>query len=235
VASMIALAAVFVGAMVLVVRPLLARVADRSAGPVTMLAVLAGLAGCSWATHAIGVHEVFGAFIVGAVFPRGHLSEQLAARLGVLTRALLPMFFVITGLGVDVGGIGSSGAWQLPLILVVACAGKLLGGALGARSRGLAMRESLALGVLMSTRGLTELVVLAIGLQAGVLDAPLFTMLVVMALVTTVATGPLLDLIRPDPFLGEGPQHTVPSPDLRRVTSLDVPRRSEPPRYTARR
>jgi Kef-type K+ transport system membrane component KefB len=94
--------------------------------------------------------------------------------------------------------------WQLGLILLVACTGKLVGATVGARSRGVPMRESVALGILMNTRGLTELVVLDIGRQLGVLDRPLFTLLVVMAVVTTVATAPLLQVLGPDPTLGEG-------------------------------
>jgi K+:H+ antiporter len=117
---------------------------------------------------------------------------------------LLPVFFVTTGLNVDIGGIGLQGAWQLGLILLVACSGKLIGATVGARARGLPFRESVALGVLMNTRGLTELVVLDIGRQLGVLDGPLFTLLVVMAVGTTVATAPLLRLVRPDPELGGG-------------------------------
>ena len=116
---------------------------------------------------------------------------------------LLPVFFVTTGLNVDIGGIGTRGLWQLGLILVVACSGKLIGAGLGARSQGLPARESLALGVLMNTRGLTELVVLNIGRDLGVLDGPLFTLLVMMAVVTTVATSPLMDVVKPDPWLGE--------------------------------
>jgi Kef-type K+ transport system membrane component KefB len=104
---------------------------------------------------------------------------------------------------VDVGGVGWEGVWQLALILAVACAGKLLGTVLGARWQGLRGRESLALGVLMNTRGLTELVVLNIGRELGVLDPPLFTLLVLMAVITTLATSPLLGVVGPDPWLGE--------------------------------
>lgn len=116
---------------------------------------------------------------------------------------LLPVFFVTTGLNVDIGGVGLEGLWHLSLILVVAVAGKLLGAGLGARAQGLAARESVAVGVLMNTRGLTELVVLNIGRGLGILDGPLFTLLVIMAVVTTVATSPLLDVVKPDPWLGE--------------------------------
>ena len=189
--------------MVLVVRPALARYGDRRLGSTELALVVAGLLACAFATSAIGVHEIFGSFLLGAVFPRGPLGDEVRDRLKSVATVLLPVFFVTTGLNVDIGGIGTTGLWQLGLILLVACAGKFLGAGLGARSQGLAMRESVALGVLMNTRGLTELVVLNIGRDLGVLDGDLFTLLVVMAVVTTVATSPLLDVVKPDPWLGE--------------------------------
>ena len=199
-----ALSLVFVLLMVVVVRPALARFRDHEVGPGELGLVLAGILACAFATAAIGVHEIFGAFLLGAVFPRGGLGDEVRERLEVVAVILLPVFFVTTGLNVDVGGVGLEGIWQLALILLVACAGKLLGAGLGARSQGLPARESLALGVLMNTRGLTELVVLNIGRELGVLDGPLFTLLVIMAVLTTIATAPLLSLVEPDPWLGEG-------------------------------
>lgn len=198
----LALCIVFSVLMIFVVRPGLTRFRDRPLGPGELAMVVAGLLACAFATSAIGVHEIFGAFLLGAVFPRGRLAEELRGSLESVAAILLPVFFVTTGLNVDIGSIGLEGLWQLGLILVVACAGKLIGTGLGARSQGLAVRESVALGVLMNTRGLTELVVLNIGRDLGVLGDPLFTLLVVMAVVTTVATSPLLDVVRPDPWLG---------------------------------
>ena len=189
--------------MIFVVRPALVRFRDRELGPGELALVVAAVLACAFATSAIGIHEIFGAFLLGAVFPRGPLADEVRGRLESVAAILLPVFFVTTGLNVDVGGIGLEGLWQLGLILVVACVGKLVGAGLGARSQGLAARESWALGVLMNTRGLTELVVLNIGRDLGVLDGPLFTLLVVMAVVTTVATSPLLDVVKPDPWLGE--------------------------------
>ncbi|HEX3622161.1 MAG TPA: cation:proton antiporter [Acidimicrobiales bacterium] len=198
-----ALAAVFCVVMVRVVRPLLARFGDRDPGEAGVVLAVAGVLACAFATATIGIHTIFGPFLLGAIFPRGLLATELRRRLTPVAAVLLPVFFVTTGLNVNLGGIGLLGAWQLPLILLVACSGKLAGATIGARSRGLPARESLALGVLMNTRGLTELVVLDIGRQLGVLDPQLFTLLVVMAVVTTVATAPLLRLVRPDPLLGE--------------------------------
>ena len=194
---------VFTAVMIFLVRPALARHRDRPLGSPELTVVVAGLLGSAFITSAIGIHEIFGAFLLGAIFPRGPLAEELRGRLEPVAAILLPVFFVTTGLNVDIGGIGLEGLWQLALILMVASVGKLLGAGLGARSQGLAVRESVALGVLMNTRGLTELVVLNIGRDLGVLDGPLFTLLVVMAVVTTVATSPLLDIVKPDPWLGE--------------------------------
>jgi Kef-type K+ transport system membrane component KefB len=198
------LSVAFTALMILVVRPALARYADRPLGSGELTLVVAGLLAAAFVTSAIAIHEIFGAFLLGAIFPRGQLAEALRDRLGSVAAILLPVFFVTTGLDVDIGGVGLEGLWQLGLILLVAIAGKLLGAGVGARLRGLAMRESVAMGVLMNTRGLTELVVLNIGRDLGVLNGPLFTLLVIMAVVTTVATSPLLDVIKPDPWLGEG-------------------------------
>ena len=189
--------------MVLGVRPALARFRDRPMGTGELVLVVAGVLAAAFATSAIGIHEIFGAFLLGAVFPRGPLAEAVGERLRSVAAILLPVFFVTTGLNVDIGGLGLEGLWQLALILLVACAGKLIGGGAGARMQGLPRRESLALGVLMNTRGLTELVVLNIGRDLGVLDGPLFTLLVIMAVLTTVATAPLLAVIKPDPWLGQ--------------------------------
>lgn len=196
------MAVLFAAVMVKLVRPRIASFADRPCDATALTLTVAGLFGSSFVTSAIGLHEIFGAFLFGCVFPRGRLADDARRVLGPLAALLLPVFFIVTGLGVDLGGIGLEGAWQLALILVAACAGKLVGAMLGARSQGVGWRESLALGVLMNTRGLTELVVLDIGRDIGVLDERLFTLLVVMAVVTTVATGPLLDALRPDPSLG---------------------------------
>jgi Kef-type K+ transport system membrane component KefB len=189
--------------MIVAVRPALARFRDRPMGTGELTLVVAGLLAAAFVTSTIGIHEIFGAFLLGAVFPRGPLADAVGDRLRSVAAILLPVFFVTTGLNVDVGSVGTEGLWHLVLILLVACAGKLIGAGAGARVQGLARRESLALGVLMNTRGLTELVVLNIGRDLGVLDGPLFTLLVIMAVLTTVATAPLLARLKPDPWLGE--------------------------------
>lgn len=191
--------------MIKVVKPRIGRFAEIPLTSLVLSVVVVGFLISAFVTSTIGVHEIFGAFLAGAIFPRGRLAALVAGKLGTVALILLPVFFVSTGLNVDVSAVGIAGIWQFALILLVACAGKLIGGIVGARSQGLAMRESVALGVLMNTRGLTELIVLNIGLALGVLDNVLFTLLVLMAVVTTVATGPLLNIVKPDPYLGREP------------------------------
>jgi Kef-type K+ transport system membrane component KefB len=206
----IGLTAAFALAMFLVVRPLLARLVawHRTAGRLTpdMLAVvLAGLLLSAWITDRIGVHAIFGAFLFGAVMPRreaGQLTRDILGRLEQVSLSLLlPVFFVVAGLQVDVGDIGVAGIWQLGLILVAAIGGKILGSAGAARLQRMPRRQQWALGFLMNTRGLTELVILQVGLQLGVLDPPMFTLMVLMALITTMMTGPALRRIYPDRIL----------------------------------
>jgi len=193
--------------MFLVVRPLLTGLVRRyeRAGRLTpdMLAVvLVGVLLSAYATEVLGVHAIFGAFLFGVVMPRrgaAALTRDILAQVEqVAVLLLLPVFFVVTGLLVDVTGLGLDGIWQLGLILLAAVAGKFLGAYSAARVQRVPRRQAGALGVLMNTRGLTELVILTVGLQLGVLDDQLFTMLVVMALVTTAMTGPLLNLVYPD-------------------------------------
>lgn len=199
-----------------VVRRQLRRFRKRELDTTTLSVVVAAILVASWFTSTTGTHEILGPFVLGAVFPRGPLANALQMHLGSLTHILLPVFFVTTGLNVDIGGVGWSGAWEFALILFVACAGKMIGGTLGAYSQGLRMRESLALGVIVNTRGLTELIVLNIGRDLGILDDTLFTLFVCMAVVTTVATGPLLGIIKPDPDLGPRPARSASRSSFRR-------------------
>jgi Kef-type K+ transport system membrane component KefB len=178
---------------------------DRAFGPMALPLAAAAVLGSALVTHVIGLHEIFGAFIAGVVVPRGRFADELRRRLEPAAALLLPVFFVVTGLRVELGAVGADGVWQFALILAAACVGKVVGAGLGGRATGLGARESLAVGVLMNARGLTELVVLNMGLEAGAIDRDLFSLLVLMAIVTTVATGPLLGAIRPDPDLSELP------------------------------
>jgi Kef-type K+ transport system membrane component KefB len=194
-----ALSAGYVALMFLVVRPLLAYVVSRwsRGGEWRSLLVLlcAGAFLSAWLTTWIGIHEIFGAFLFGFVMPRepaAALEEHLRKPLNHVGLVLLPVFFIVTGLGVDIGALSGTQFIELVAVIVVACAGKLLGAVVPARVLGLSWGESRTLGLLMNTRGLTELIILSAAVDLGVLDGQLFTMMVIMALVTTALAGPLL-------------------------------------------
>jgi Kef-type K+ transport system membrane component KefB len=140
---------------------------------------------------------VFGAFLFGIALPRDdRLLHALSERIEPLSIVvLMPIFFALAGLGTSAGAFGDAALGMLGLILLAASVGKIVGGAAGARICGYGWPESLATGSLMNSRGLMELIVIKVGLDAGLIGAELFTMLLVMALVTTAATGPLLSLI----------------------------------------
>jgi len=157
------------------------------------------------ATELLNAHAIFGAFVAGVIMPRtGNLRVAIQTRLAdILVVLLLPLFFAFTGLRTNVGLLTSSRDWWLAaLILGVAVLGKLLGTAVAARASGILWREANALGVLMNSRGLMELVLLTIGLQDGIITPTLFTMMVIMAVVTTMMTSPLLTVlsVRPGGF-----------------------------------
>lgn len=163
---------------------------------ITLLLLLAS----AWTTEWLGIHALFGAFAFGAVMPKDPgFTHEITGKLEDVTVVfLLPLFFAFTGLRTSIGLVsGGEMLFYTALILLVAIAGKFGGSTLAARATGLPWRESAALGVLMNTRGLMELVILTIGLDLGVISPTLFTMMVMMALVTTFMTTPLLELIYP--------------------------------------
>ncbi len=163
----------------------------------TALALMAALAS-GWVSERLGVHALFGAFLAGVVMPKhpGLVRELMDKLESVVVVLLLPLFFAYTGLRTSIQLLDSPEAWlYCGVIILVATAGKFGGTALAARLSGIPWREAAGLGVLMNTRGLIELVVLNIGLDIGVLSPALFAMLVVMALVTTFATSPVLGWI----------------------------------------
>ncbi|MEU3256063.1 cation:proton antiporter [Streptomyces sp. NPDC006997] len=197
------LAIPYLAAMLFAVRPLLRRYADRGAHPTltpTVFAcVLAGLLLSAAATEWVGLHYIFGAFLFGAVLPRtgtDHLRTHIHDRLGQMTSTLLlPVFFLVSGLQVDLSTLDSSALGALALILLVAVGGKFLGAFTAARLHKMPSRPAAALATLMNTRGLTELIVLNVGLQLGFLGRDLYSLMVVMAVLTTAMTGPLLNWI----------------------------------------
>ncbi|WP_329423967.1 cation:proton antiporter [Streptosporangium sp. NBC_01495] len=193
--------------MFLVVKPLLARLvpAYEKAGRLTpglLSLVLIGLIGSAWATEWMHVHFIFGAFVFGTVMPREgaeRLNHEILERLEQLAvLLLLPMFFVVAGLNVNLRELDLSSLGTLAAILAVAIGGKLLGSYAAARTQRLPARQSWTLAALLNTRGLTEIVILTVGLQKGVLDDELYSLMVVMALVTTAMTGPLVRRLYPD-------------------------------------
>ncbi|MDQ1444889.1 MAG: hypothetical protein QOI20_1353 [Acidimicrobiaceae bacterium] len=202
----IGLSIMFIALMLFLVRPLLARVARyyEQTGQMQggMLALLfIGVLLSALATDRIGIHAIFGAFLFGAIMPQhSEMVAELTEKLEDFTVVfLLPLFFAFNGLRTDIGLIGGSGKlWFFcGLILLVAIVGKWGGSAVAAKVMGLGWRESVALGLLMNTRGLTELIILNIGLDLGVIPPALFAMLVIMALVTTFMTTPLLGRFYP--------------------------------------
>ena len=191
--------------MLMVVRRFLGRLAargsDREGMTQNTVAVTFVLLFLScWATELIGIHALFGAFLMGAIIPReGGFARTLAEKLeDLVVIVLLPTFFALSGLRTQIGLLDSAEDWLLcGLIIVLACIGKFGGSALAARWSGLSWREASALGILMNTRGLMELIALNIGLELGVISPTLFTMMVLMALFTTFITTPLLQLVYP--------------------------------------
>ncbi len=193
----------YVVVMLFVVRPVLRRLlpAGEQPGPGRFAGVMILLLASVWTTEALAVHALFGAFLAGAVMPGGGLLEAgLRERLESVTVALLlPLFFAYNGLRTSVTLLNSVELWALcGLIVVVAIGSKLLVSAATIRASGMAWRESLAVGVLVNTRGLVELVILNVGLDLHILSPTLFSMMVIMALATTVMTSPLMDWIYPE-------------------------------------
>lgn len=189
--------------MIVLVRPTIGRLTLRqeNSGRLTqgmMAIVFVLLLLSALATDLIGIHAMFGAFALGAVIPSdSKLAHEMTDRLeDVLVVLLLPTFFAFTGLRTRIGLVSGLHAWLLcGLIIVVASIGKFGGSFVAARLTGLGWRDSSALGVLMNTRGMAELIVLNIGLQLRVINPTVFAMLVVMSLVTTLATTPILHMI----------------------------------------
>lgn len=206
-ARVLGLLSAFCLVLVLLVRPALGRLVARyervgRLTPPMVAAILVGLSLSAAATELIGVHFVFGAFLFGATMPRAGSAAFIGDLLGRLEQVavlvLLPVFFVVSGLAVDLRTFGPRQVGVLAAVVLLACVGKFVGAAGAARLLKVPTRQAIAVGILMNTRGLTELVVLNVGYQAGLLSRELLTIFVVMALVTTVITKPLLRLAYPD-------------------------------------
>ncbi|MDT9685546.1 cation:proton antiporter [Streptomyces sp. TRM76323] len=196
----ILLAVPYLLGMMFLLRPALRRMAERRASlrltPTVFACILAGLLLSAAATEWLGLHYIFGAFLFGVVLPRSgteQLRRDVHDRLGQMSGTLLlPVFFLVAGLRVDLSGLDAGGLGDLGLILLVAVGGKFIGAFAAARLNRMPVRQSAALATLMNTRGLTELIVLNVGLQLGFLQQELYSLMVVMAVVTTAMAGPLL-------------------------------------------
>lgn len=223
--GIVLLVAAFAAVALGVVRPVLARLPSLSPPLAVALAL-----GCAWVTEIIGVHALFGAFVAGILVPRTPtVRAALDDTLGTVAETvLLPVFFVKVGLSTRVDLMDSAYLGAIALVVVLtAVAGKFGGSAVAARLTGESWRDAATIGTLMNTRGLTEIVILTVGLDLGVIGPELFTIMVIMALVTTVMAGPLLSVL----LAGDDQTRD----DLvRRATSL-APRRRVPPRFAKRR
>jgi len=216
-------------------RPLLRRLdriaEDQGAMPPWMFTmVLALLAAGAWLTDLVGIHAVFGAFILGAATPTGRLSRDLQARIEPLTTSfLVPLFFVYSGLNTHVELLNSAQAWMWTgVITLLAIGGKGLACTVAARFAGEPWRDAATIGTLMNARGLVELIMLNVGLEAGIIHPTLFTIMVLMAVTTTVMASPLFELF----YRGHVPGSDAARPataasgrDLRAVLGVPGPHR----------
>lgn len=194
----------YFGIMWFVVKPLLLklqnRYRDKKYAQGRLTAILLLLLVSALATEGLGIHALFGAFFAGYIMPKDeHLVHEFTGKVETITVSLLlPIFFAINGLRTSITLVRGFAMWfYLALILVIAVSGKLFGSLICARLTGMSWREAGAVGVLMNTRGLIELVILNIGFELGVIPPTLFSMMVLMALITTFMTTPLLSLIYP--------------------------------------
>jgi Kef-type K+ transport system membrane component KefB len=197
-----ALSLAYMATMFLVVRPILSRVVHsrhfRELNQGVLAVIFVALLVSALTTEWIGVHAIFGAFVLGAIVPHDSvIARELPEKLqNIIAVLFLPAFFAFTGMRTRIGLVSGLDAWLVcGLIVLVATLGKFGGTIVAARVTGLGWRESAALGSLMNTRGLMELIVLNIGLDLGVISEQLFAMLVIMALVTTLSTTPALHMI----------------------------------------
>lgn len=205
----------YVTVALLIVRPLLARakgwlIRDGTLTEAGLVVGLALMALGAWFTDLVGLHAVFGAFVMGAAMPRGVVARDLIGRIQPLTVALLlPLFFTYSGLNTKIGLLNTGFLWLMcGAVLVAAVVGKGVGCWFAARATGIANREALGIGALMNARGLMELIIINIGLQRGVISEGLFATLVIMAVITTLMASPLFERL-----VGTGVNQPPSEPD----------------------
>jgi Kef-type K+ transport system membrane component KefB len=222
----------YLAGMLLIARPLLRRVAARSATDPLPRSTVAGIFVAfllsALTAEVIGIHAIFGAFLLGAVMPHDSvvartLIRQLDHLVAVL---LLPAFFAVTGMRTRIDLVSGLEPWVIcGLIILTATLGKFGGTLVAARLTGLGWRAAAALGTLMNTRGLMELIVLNVGLDLRVISPPLFAMMVVMALVTTMATAPVLWWLLPQTASAPAPESTRATHEEQTLSSASIQRR----------
>ncbi len=207
--------AAYVALTLLVVRPLMARAKGLMVkdGALTEAGLVVGLALMglgAWFTDLIGLHAVFGAFVMGAAMPRGIVARDLIGRIQPLTVALLlPLFFTYSGLNTKIGLLNTGFLWLMcGAVLVAAVLGKGVACWLAARATGISNREALGIGTLMNARGLMELIIINIGLQRGIISEGLFATLVIMAVITTLMASPIFERL-----VGTGTYQPTPEPE----------------------
>ena len=202
----------YVGLTLGVIRPVLTRIQRwmQEDGKLTEAGMVVGLALMAlgaWFTDLIGLHAVFGAFVMGAAMPRGFFARDLIARIQPLAVVLLlPLFFTYSGLNTRIGLLNSGYLWLIcASVLAAAILGKGLACYLAARWTGISNREALGIGTLMNARGLMELIIINIGLQRGIISDELFATLVIMAVITTLMASPIFErLVGTGTFKAEG-------------------------------
>ncbi|HWL94202.1 MAG TPA: cation:proton antiporter [Phycisphaerae bacterium] len=231
------MSAAYVLGMIFIVRPLLVRIERMHERQGTLTAGVVGVVFLlvlisAGATEAIGIHALFGAFMMGAIMPKNsRFVRELNHKLeDFIVIVLLPIFFAYTGLKTQIGLLNSGDLWMLTgLIILVACIGKFGGSAVAARVCGLNWRESSAIGILMNTRGLMELVILNIGRELGVITDAVFAMMVLMAIVTTFLTTPILNWVYPARLLRASRMKREIAPDAFGVLiPVSLPRSAKP-------
>jgi len=208
----------------LIVRPFLERtkgwlIKDGALTEAGLVVGLALMALGAWFTDLVGLHAVFGAFVMGAAMPRGVIARDIVGRIQPLTVALLlPLFFTYSGLNTKIGLLNTGFLWLMcGAVLVAAVLGKGVGCWLAARATGIANREALGIGTLMNARGLMELIIINIGLQRGIISEGLFATLVIMAVITTLMASPLFERL-----VGTGVHQ--PLPDTEATGELEIAR-----------
>jgi len=198
-----AAATIYILLMFFVARRLLTRLAiadndEKNIKPSSLAIIFVVMLLSAYCSEIIGIHALFGAFLVGVIMPeKWNFRKLIIDKIeDVALVLLLPLFFVFTGLRTEIGLINDASLWTVCIIItLVAIAGKFGGSAIAARIKGESWQDSLSIGALMNTRGLMELVILNIGYDLGILSPQVFTMMVIMALLTTFMTSPALDLI----------------------------------------